>query len=160
MLGAFIFILALVTSCSKVGIMKPFSSFSDLSLKMLKIAILGQLLPSAGLACLEGLAAHHHLLHQDVPGHIEAALSICSAGLALLTILIILFELGRKCLPASEVTSLSALPQDEEEDSIEVLIASDKEAPGEEVWSDWRMSSNGSTDSLASLNNAMSQLNM
>ena len=30
-MGAFIFILALVTSCSKVGIMKPFSSFSDLS---------------------------------------------------------------------------------------------------------------------------------
>ena len=149
----------LPVSCFKAITMRPFASFSDLSVKLLKVAVLGQLLPSAGLACLEGLAAHHHLLHRDVPGHIEAALSLCSAVLALLTILIILFEMGRKCMPAPEVTSLSALTPDVEEDSCEVLIASDTEDPSE-VWFSWRLGSQGSIDSTASLTAAMSQLNI
>ena len=158
MLGANICKLAHVTSCSKACTMRPFTSFSGISVKLLKACILGQLIPSAGLACLEGLAAHSHILHQDVPRHIEAALSVCSALLALLTVLIILFEMGRKCLPASEVTSLSAQPL-EEEDSIEVLVAPDKEDP-EDVWTSWRLGSQVSTDSVASLTDAMSQLNM
>lgn len=131
--------------------MKPFSQPSTFSRKLLVISVLAQLLPSLGLAGLEMASAHHHRLGADVPAQVEAALSSCSASLAILSVIIILIEgirlIKQKC-------PFRPAPLEEEQDT---ELGTETEPLDQEQWAAWR---DTVSVSISSLTEAMEQLEL
>ena len=133
---------------------KPIGRPSTLARRLLLMTVVAQLLPASGLACLEVISAHTHMMGAEVPAHVEAALSSCSAALAVLSILVIMMEccrLVRKhCTPDSDPIDRLELE--------ELKVVCEAEPLCQVTWGAWRQDSSVSESSLHSLTIAMDNM--